>query len=53
MNVVALLGVDDGDDLAPQKSQGHESLFGIAETVIEKALRGLTTEYIGQYNPSA
>ena len=34
MNVVALLGVDNGDDLAPQKSQGHESLFGIAETVI-------------------
>lgn len=34
MDVIALLGVDEGDYVPPQKSQGHESLLAIAETVI-------------------
>jgi hypothetical protein len=47
VNVVALLGVDNGDDLAPQKSQGHESLFGIAETVIFIRVRDALEHLLG------
>ena len=47
MNVVALLGVDNGDNLAPQKSQGHESLFGIAETVIFIRVRDALEHLVG------
>ena len=34
MDVIALLGVDKGDNVPPQKAQCHVSLLAIAETVI-------------------
>ena len=34
MDVIAFLGVDERHNVATQKPQGHESPFGIAETVI-------------------
>lgn len=34
MDVIALLGMDEGDNVPPQQSQGHESLLPIGQTVI-------------------
>ena len=33
MDVIVLFGVDDGDDIASQKPQGHESLFAVVYTI--------------------
>jgi hypothetical protein len=47
VDAITLFGVHDGDDIASQKSQGHESLFAIAETVIFICIREAQKHFFG------